>query len=50
MISLTSRSLLSIGGRQQFSLLYTKVFDFVDAEIDAVIFYLFDRGIDTCWM
>jgi len=34
-------------GRQQSSLLYTKALDFVDAEIDAVIFSSFDRGIDT---
>jgi len=46
-ISVTSRSLVSIGGRQHFSLLYTKALDFVDAEIDAVTFSSFDRGIDT---
>ena len=47
-MSLTSRFLVSIRGRQQISLLYTKGLDFVDAEIDAVIFSSFDRGTDTC--
>jgi len=47
-ISLTSGSLVLIGGRQQFGLLYTKALDFVIAEIDAVILSSFDRGIDKC--
>ena len=49
-ISLTSRSLVSIGTRQQFSLLYIKALDFMDAEINAIIFSSFDSDIDTCWM